>query len=761
MNNDRKQSISSENSYNENVQDFKFRRHNERALTHFNTGKEIYYFKDEILKDMKELEKNLTDKFNIADLNIIDNIKILNEEINTLSIKLKELSTKITTDNSIKEKVDNLEIIKTKILDDITVNDMKLNTLDKEIRQSVNDMNDILKDTVIYTGIIGPTCKFKTFHNYIDYTINELNILETYKEKNIMDLSSFKKKIESSIHSFKMNLDSFGRSSKEYTTDNYNQVNKKMNELFRKCNDKIEDVKIKHDEKIMNVQNKVNDIESKFINELDGVKERISALEKDMNNQIKFYFNLKDEVSQLKENMVVKKSKRNSLKNNDINNVINKSKVKKRSIIIKNDTMEEIKNNSMDQIDNLTQYNNENNMSSFINKSLNKLESSEEDIKEIKSIKKEIKSLEKKEKEFKINENDKLNIINKNLNINVDNPNNFDLDNYIKKTIQKRIDKEKNHDHDKNKLVISSVEQEEEKQKSFSPKRQPIPIKNAKQEFNYSSHSIKSENSKNSKISIKITEDQNNFETIKSMNKLSETEIKKEKEKEKPIINLKAQKTDKNIFNRNFDLFKEQNKFFFSDKNKKNDIKKQKSIIDIKSLNIDNNNNIINAINDKLNFNFQRTAKSSSKFKNIILTLEGTKKMVYDTNDFHRGKNLYHIETLSYKNSKKSFLRERLESCKPFLMKKNYKKNLNKCIFPVKDEPNELMKYVNNKLFLLNKSSSSKIYLKNKNSADYDYKGTSFNNNFSPSLNIIKYNPTPKIKKYKSSEEKSLQTEKK
>ena len=157
-------------------------------------------------------------------------------------------------------------------------------------------------------------------------------------------------------------------------------------------------------------------------------------------------------------------------------------------------------------------------MSSFINKSLNKLESSEEDIKEIKSIKKEIKSLEKKEKEFKINENDKLNIINKNLNINVDNPNNFDLDNYIKKTIQKRIDKEKNHDHDKNKLVISSVEQEEEKQKSFSPKRQPIPIKNAKQEFNYSSHSIKSENSKNSKISIKITEDQNNFETIKSMN---------------------------------------------------------------------------------------------------------------------------------------------------------------------------------------------------------------------------------------------------
>ena len=486
MNNDKNQNISSENSYFKNDQDLKFRRQTERSLTNLNTGKEIYYFKDEILKDMKNLEKKLTDKFNKADLSIIDNIKMLNEEINTFNIRLKELSKKITQDNSMKEKVDNLDIIKTKILDNMLINDMKLNTLDKEIRQSVNDMNDTLKETVIYAGVIGPTCKFKTFHNFIDYTINELNILDTYKQKNIMDLSSFKKKIDSSIQSFKINLDSFGRSSKEYTTDNYNQVNKNLNELFRKCNDKIEDVKTKHDEKFLKTLNKINDIETKFIKEMDGMKDRISALEKDMNNQIQCYFNLRDEISQLKQNMVVKAiEKKSIIKKKDINKVINKSRVIKTSTIIKNDSMEEIKNNSMDQIDNLTQYNNQNNTSSFINKTSNKLESSEEDTKEIKITERESKNLNKEEKEIKINENDKLNNINKNLNINVDNPNNFDLNNYIQKTIKKRIDKEKKYDHDKNKLIISSVEQEEEKQKSFSPKRQSIPIKNEKQAFNF------------------------------------------------------------------------------------------------------------------------------------------------------------------------------------------------------------------------------------------------------------------------------------
>ena len=261
MNNDTRKSISTEISFNKNPNDFKFRRQNDRALTNINTGKEIYYFKNELLKDMKNLEKNLTDKFSNADFNIIENIKKLNGDINILDIKLKELSTKITQDNSIKEKVDNLEMVKSKLLDDILVNDMKVNTLDKEIRQSIIDMNELLKETVIYAGVIGPSCKFKTFHNYIDYTINELNILGTYKEKNMMDLSSFKKKIESNIQSFKLHVESLGRSSKQYTTDNINKINKTMHELFHQCDDKIELMKSNYDEKFKKVQNQVDDIE--------------------------------------------------------------------------------------------------------------------------------------------------------------------------------------------------------------------------------------------------------------------------------------------------------------------------------------------------------------------------------------------------------------------------------------------------------------------------------------------------------------------
>ena len=125
-----------------------------------------------------------------------------------------------------------------------------------------------------------------------------------------------------------MHLDSFGRSSKEYTTDNYNKVSKNINELFRKCNNEIDEVKTNHEEKILNTQNKINEIEEKFIKEMNGIKNRIISLEKDMNNHIKYYFDLKDEINKLSENIVTKEIKKNKkIKNKDIHNIINKTKV--------------------------------------------------------------------------------------------------------------------------------------------------------------------------------------------------------------------------------------------------------------------------------------------------------------------------------------------------------------------------------------------------------------------------------------------------
>ena len=82
------------------------------------------------------------------------------------------------------------------------------------------------------------------------------------------------------------------------------------------------------------------------------------------------------------------------------------------------------------------------------------------------------------------------------------------------KTSKKKNDMENNSNSNKRRLILSSIEQEDEKQKSLSHKRKSIKIKNIKNTFNASHHSDESENSK---MSLTIV-NANNFEMINVRN---------------------------------------------------------------------------------------------------------------------------------------------------------------------------------------------------------------------------------------------------
>ena len=780
MNNEKGKSTSSDSSSSKNPQEFKFKRQNDKSLTNIISNKEIWFFKNEILKDLKLLEKNLTDKFNSANLNLKDEVKHLNENINSLEVKLKELSTKVTEDNAMKEKINNLDSIKTKILDNILVNDVKVNTLEREIHESIVDVNNTLRETVIYSGVIGPSCKFKTFHDFIDFVINEINVLGTFKDKNMMDLSSFKKKIESSVQGFKMQIDSFGRSSTQYTTDSFNKIDKEINTLFHKCDDKIEDLNYNFDEGLRKTDKKIDDTESKLIKEINEIKDRLTTLEKSLKTHIKHYLSFKEDMNKLNENMIKRTFNRNSvitnnIESNNANNNLNKNKVNKRKSISRNDKDEEIKNNNTNSYsktnikndmniniknDNINNNNsiNDNNIN-IINKDENEYNEenvySEEDSRNIINANKHFSKVKNDEKTKSSNNMPEINNLNKDLKINVGSSNSFNLNKYIKEKVKKRIENQNSHDYHKGNLILSRLEQEDEKTKSFSPKRKSIRIKSIKNTFNLSNHSNNSENTKKSIKTIdNVMDNANIFELIKPMNALNESQNKKEINIDNP--NIKTPRTDKNTFNKNIKVYKEQNKLWLFGKSKRN-LKRQNSINNINSLNIENNN-VQNLLNERYNLQYQKTNKSSTKFKNIILTLEGTKKMIYDTKDFQKGKNIYHIESLSDKNGKKSYLRERLESCKPFLINNYYQNKINSYQNMGKEEMIDFIKYKNHRI-LLNKSASSKIYLKNKHSADYDYNNIQMNNNLSPSFSVTKYN-FHKKNRNSNSEERALQTEK-
>ena len=64
---------------------------------------DLLYFKDDILKDMKFIQKSFNEKYAKSDENLTLKLTKFESKINNLEKKVFELSNKITTDNDLKK----------------------------------------------------------------------------------------------------------------------------------------------------------------------------------------------------------------------------------------------------------------------------------------------------------------------------------------------------------------------------------------------------------------------------------------------------------------------------------------------------------------------------------------------------------------------------------------------------------------------------------------------------------------------------------
>ena len=138
-----------------------------------NIQKDLLLFKNEILKDLKRHQIKIIEKTE-------DNERYTTEKIEEFSIKIQKfgeqimnLSNMIITDKTIREQVEQLIQYKTKNQELVMTQGIKIDHLDKDIFNNVFRIDNILKESVIYPGVIGSISKFKTFHDFIDYVLKE------------------------------------------------------------------------------------------------------------------------------------------------------------------------------------------------------------------------------------------------------------------------------------------------------------------------------------------------------------------------------------------------------------------------------------------------------------------------------------------------------------------------------------------------------------------------------------------------------------
>ena len=193
----------------------------------------LIFFKEDVLKDIKQLESKISLRYDTQqniNSNKINKIESMIEQINQ---RIEYLSTFISEDNSLKERVEKISNLNSKLDESLILQDVRIKNIHAKLIESIDKYDKVLSQSIIYPSVIGPKAKFKIFHDFIDFVLFNINQLILLKDKLSMDLKDFKYKIDSLMSNLQIKLDYFTKNANAFTNSSIRVSEKKMEQIIR------------------------------------------------------------------------------------------------------------------------------------------------------------------------------------------------------------------------------------------------------------------------------------------------------------------------------------------------------------------------------------------------------------------------------------------------------------------------------------------------------------------------------------------------
>ena len=275
---------------------------------------DLLYFKNDILRDVRKMEEKFNLRFTEQSIINSEHYNVYDKKIDTLSTQMNIANSMILNNSNLNEKVNNFQIFKAKAEDYLLSLNSRLNSFQKEYRDSFNTIEKLINDNLRYPGVIGNNGKYQNFRRFIDYILNYFKEFNEFKEE-IKDLNfnSLKREINTSLQEFRYSISTSYRSSLNLIENNAKEFDTKLKD-FIKNNRKIID---ENEEKFMELKNKIE----KYFSEYQA---KFSLLEKNINDKQMQQIKEMDNFKKLREQIM---NDINNIKENiDSNKTINESK---------------------------------------------------------------------------------------------------------------------------------------------------------------------------------------------------------------------------------------------------------------------------------------------------------------------------------------------------------------------------------------------------------------------------------------------------
>ena len=162
---------------------------------YFQNAKEwntIAKFKDDIVNALSQIEDKVTNKNNSIESMINAKNSVFETRLAEMDNSIKSINTKLNQLFGMQEKLKDVLPLQQKNNETLISHEIRLNNLSKEISSSCYKYDKIVLDNLIVPGQVGEYCKFKNVKECLDYTLNQLAVFNSYKEKSSAELKKLK-----------------------------------------------------------------------------------------------------------------------------------------------------------------------------------------------------------------------------------------------------------------------------------------------------------------------------------------------------------------------------------------------------------------------------------------------------------------------------------------------------------------------------------------------------------------------------------------
>ena len=252
---------------------------------------QLIFFKEEILKDIRRFESKLTLKYN-AELNKnTSKILKMQESLDEMNKKIESFTSLIKTDLEMEKRTNNLSTLYSTLEQEMLSQDIKLKNINNLLNETITKFNDEFYMSIIYPGVIGPTGKYKTFHEFIDFVLLNINNLLLNKDKFSNEFKEYKSKTDVSINNLMSKLDYTKKNCNAFTSasirEHEKKIGEKLNELIKNGLD--------------NINTKIEGLSESQDKKIKALEENIKIIG-DNNNDVKYIFLKKENKNDIMNN---------------------------------------------------------------------------------------------------------------------------------------------------------------------------------------------------------------------------------------------------------------------------------------------------------------------------------------------------------------------------------------------------------------------------------------------------------------------------